>query len=132
MEILAETIMWLFILDQVLLVHYYLIVYKWMSPTHSSFFIGLVILAVLISIGLFDGAYLITVNTIYLGLVYNVVFNLKLNFLRMKPLLYLGEDSDLEEDSVIDRVERSMKAPGATLGLKIVMIISCLFILLQL
>ncbi len=41
------------------------------------------------------------------------------------PLLYLG-------DSFLDRLEMKAKNPGGTLGLKVVLIIMCIFFLLDL
>lgn len=135
MRILAETMMWFLVIYGMVTANTYIIVIKKESPKH--WFNGLLvcIFGYVISNAVFpftERPVMFLVNFVYVLLIYWAAFNWLLNLFTGKPLLYLGDDSDPEEDSIIDRIERSIKNPGATLGIKIVLAIMCLFILLEL
>lgn len=125
MKLLAETIIWLIIIQAFVFVHYW-IIEKWhKSPWHAVSFIIAAFIAWRITVIAFDTTTFRIVSMIYLGLMYWIVFPLELNHFRGKPILYLS-------DRGMDRIEASLKKPAATLGLKIVLMLACSFILLDL
>jgi hypothetical protein len=65
-------------------------------------------------------------NMLYLGFMYWILFDIELNYFRKKPLLYNGRAS------IIDRFEESFRNPGALLGLKIILMLMCSFVLMDL
>jgi hypothetical protein len=132
MRLLHETLAWIVIINAFVVCHFYIIKVEKKSPKHLLSWSLSVLLATVLSFANYKGnLYFIIVNLIYLGLIFWILFNAQLNLFTGKPLLYLGDDSDPEEDSILDRFERSMRNPGMTLGLKIILVIICSFILLD-
>lgn len=133
MTILLLTFIWLFVINTSVAIHFYYIERRRRkrSPSHIISFVVVFLLALGLSCHFYDTVTMRVVSVIYLGLLYWMVFNLGLNFFRKKPPLYLGEDGDPDEDSVLDTLERSFKSPGGTLGLKFVLWVMSLFALIQ-
>lgn len=138
MNILIETVLWILIIQGFVIVHYFVIVKKNMSPVH---FINLTIaftLAIVITYFLhFDTWWFRILNMIYLGLIYWILFAIELNKSRNLKWDYLGIDKDPEEDSTIDKIERwfikkAKTSAGAVLFAKVCLMLLCLFILLDL
>lgn len=125
MKLLAESIIWLFVIDLFVLVHFWIIERRGKEPNHAISFVLVFIWAAALSYTTYDEWTFRIISVIYLGLMYWVVFNLKLNIFRKKDLLHLGTKA------ILDRFEASLKNPGMTLGLKIVLMIMCSFILLD-
>lgn len=132
MNILIETVLWILIIQGFVIAHYFIIVKRNMSPVHWLNLLFAALTAAILSYFFLDTWGFRILNMFYLGFIYWILFPLELNKSRGKPLLYLGDDKDPEEDSVIDKLERKFKNPGGTLGLKVVLMLCCLFILLDL
>lgn len=126
MKLLALTLTWIFYIQIFVMIHYLTIERYKKTPPHGLSFIAVLIVALRMSYHVYGQTYLFPVCLLYLGLMYWVLFNLELNHFRNKELLHLGDKSFL------DRVEASVKSPGATLALKVVIIIMCLFLLIDL
>lgn len=126
LTLLAITIAWIAIIQAFVFSHAYIIETLKKTPFHGLSFLISVALAVAISFYAYPETTFRIVSIIYLGLFFWVLFNLELNLVRNKPALYLGKGSAL------DRLETRMKNPGATLGMKLTLIVMCVFILLDL
>lgn len=108
-------------------VHYYIIECLKKRIMHGLSFITALLICVAIARWIYWDNYLfLCLSILYCGFFYWVLFNTLLNRFRNKPVLYLGNDS------VLDRIEKSMKSPGATLGLKVVLMIMISFVLMDL
>lgn len=130
MNLLIETIIWLVIIQGFVAVHYIVIEVWKKNPNHPLSFVIAAALGIVLSCIIYDTLYFRVVSVIYLGLMFWILFPLELNIARKKPPLYLGDPKN-KKGSFLDRFERSLKNPGATLGLKIVIMIMCAFILID-
>lgn len=124
--LLLSTMIWIIVIQLFVLAHY-LIIEKWKkTPWHAVSFILAAAIAYLITGQIYTERTFRVISMIYLGFMYWVIFPLELNIFRKKPPLHLGEAS------ILDRIEKSIKNPVGTLGLKIILIVMCFFLLLNL
>lgn len=127
MKVLISTLTWLAVVQGFVLINYQIIEKDKRIPLHGLHFWIAVLWALALSAVIYkEQGVMICVNVLYLGLMQWIIFPLELNYFRHKPLLYLGTDSKL------DRIEAKFKNPGGTLMLKIVLLVMCLFFLLDL
>lgn len=124
--LLLSTMIWIIVIQLFVLAHY-LIIEKWKkTPWHAVSFLLAATIAYLITGQIYTERTFRVISMIYLGLMYWILFSLELNKFRGKPWLHLGDKS------ILDRIEKSMKSPAMTLGLKITLMLMCLFVLLDL
>lgn len=126
MKLLILTLVWLAVIWLFRTVHRYIIVEKRKSPYHGVSAACVLALAVLFSCLTYQDWFFRSVCVLFLCLMYWILFPILLNKATGKPLLHLGQAS------ILDRIEKRFKNPAATLGLKIVLMIGCSFILLDL
>lgn len=126
MKVLILTIVWLAVIWLFRTVHRYIIVEKHKSPYHGISAACVLALAVLFSCLMYQDWFFRGVAVVFLCLMYWILFNLLLNKAIGRDPLYLGDSS------ILDRLEKKFKNPAATLGLKVVLLIICVFILLDL
>lgn len=125
MTLLSITILWWAIINIFVLLHFYIIVYRNRTPWHALSFIVCLALAVYISYSAWETLTFFIISVLYMGLMYWICFPLLLNFYRLKDLLHLGTAS------WFDRMEAKFRNPGMALALKIVLMIMCSFVLLD-
>lgn len=125
MKLLTETIIWIFIIDRFVNVHFYIIKWRKKEPNHTISFIVAFVLSIVVSYITYDTLTFFLLSIPYLGLIYWIWFDISLNMYREYNLLYNGKKS------VIDRLEEKFRNPGLLLGLKIILIIMLSFILLD-
>jgi hypothetical protein len=127
MRIFLEVIIWLVITKIFIDVHYHIIVRKKQTPNHAqSFLICLILACVLTGLTFYkelnEWNYIVLLNIPYLGFIYWLLFNIGLNLMRKKELLYVGKDS------VLDRFENNV-GPIYMAHIKLVWIIVLTFVL---
>lgn len=125
MTLLAISIIWYAIINIFVPIHFYIIVHRNKTPWHWLSFIFAAGLGIYISYVAWDTLTFFIVSIFYLGFMFWILFPLLLNFYRLKEPLHLGTKS------WFDRMEAKMKNPGMTLGMKIILLIVCSFVLLD-
>lgn len=123
MKLFIVTLIWLLVIQFFVTLHFWIIEWKKRSPRHLVSWLILVMGATILSRFLYPDYTRGVISALYLGLLYWIVFPFQLNLFRKKDLLYIGEDSDPEEDSIIDKFERYLGNARLTLGLKIFLLL---------
>lgn len=127
---LLLNLIWIAFIQAAVYYNWYTIEKRKVSPNHAVNFSVALLAGAALCLWLYHDirTYLI-LSIFYVGLQYWVLFNLELNYFRGKrgsELLHLGEAS------WFDRLEAKFKNPGATLGLKLVLLVMIGFILMDL
>jgi hypothetical protein len=125
-EFITLNILWLVVTLLFALVHYYIIERLNKKIIHGVSFVLSAVAGIFLCIKIYDSITFTIVAILYCGIQYWIVFNLLLNKFRNEPVLYVSTGS------ILDRLEASAKNPAMVLGLKLVVMVMCAFVILDL